>query len=81
MLGTKRKSKYLVLDGTTWMPVREAAMLIASTPATVYNKVEDGTIAHKFIGESVLLVSREDALKYEKTKKAYFKRFRKTSSN
>ncbi len=69
------------MDGNHWMPVREAAELIKSTPATIYNQVENGTIGKMFIGKTILLVSKEDALEYGKTKKSYFKRFTKVSKN
>lgn len=80
MLGTKAKED-LIVDGVTWIPVRDAANLIESTPATIYNQVDKKVIEGKLVGKSVLLVSKEDTIKYGGSKKTYFKRFIKKGSN
>lgn len=83
----KAESGGLVIDGVEWIPVRDAANLIKSTPATIYNQVdkkgENGSkvIAKKLVGTSVLLVSRGDTLKYGESKKTYFSRFTEEGSN
>lgn len=77
----KVESEDLVIDGVIWIPVRDAANEINSTPATIYNQVTKGVIAKKLVGTSVLLVSKEDTLKYGEGKKTYFERFTKTSNN
>ncbi len=83
----KAESGGLMIDGVEWIPVRDAANLINSTPATIYNQVNkaggDGqpVIAKLLVGTSVLLVSREDTLDYGKGKKTYFERFKEGSNN
>ncbi len=74
------KEEGIFLNGVTWIPVRDAANLINSTPATIYNQVGKNIIGKKLIGTSVLLVSKEDTLKYGEGKKTYFERFTKEES-
>ncbi len=69
------------IDGILWLPVRDAANLIESTPATIYNQVGKNVIRKKFIGKNILLVSKEDTIKYGESKKTYFERFTKEGTD
>lgn len=78
---TAMQSEGIEIDGVEFLPVRDAANLIQSTPATIYNQVEKGIIDKKLIGKNILLVSKEDTVKYGESKKTYFKRFTKEGKN
>lgn len=79
------KSNGLILEENgkeaTWIPVRDAADLIHSTPTTIYNQIGKGVIRKLLVGKSVLLVSMEDAVKYGENKKTYFTRFTKATAD